>query len=144
MSADYLRELKAYFETNAMLRRMNTITHRTRKAVMCLSTRRQSAGYAAWFLLRWNVLSELQQHDFRYFIGHHVLRLPAPSLFCVDVRASARRPVVFYVHNLLQDLAVSFHRFPRVRPQDRLLEALAVLHDPQPPDWPFLNQAYDV
>ena len=44
MSADCLRELKAYFETNAMLRRMNTITHRTRKAVMCLSTRRQSAG----------------------------------------------------------------------------------------------------
>ena len=144
MSAEYLHELKAYFDKNAMLRRMNTISLRTRKAVMCLSTRRQATGYAAWFLLRWNVLSDAQQYDFRYFIGHHVLRLPTPSLFCVAVRASARRPVVFYIHNLLQDLADSFTCFTRFRPQDRLLEALAVLHDPQHTDWPFLNHAYDV
>jgi hypothetical protein len=65
-------------------------------------------------------------------------------MFCVAVRASSRRPVVFYVHNLLQDLADSFHCFTRYRPQDRLLEALAVLHDPEHADWSFLNQAYDV
>ena len=144
MSAEYLHELKLYFQHSAMLRRMNTISVRTTKAVMCLSTRRQATGYAAWFLLRWNALSENQQHDFRYFIGHHVLRLPTPSLFCVAVRASSRRPVVFYIHDLLQALAVDFHCFTRFRPQDRLLEALAVLHDPKDTDWPFLNQAYDV
>jgi hypothetical protein len=144
MSADYLRELKTYFEHNAMLRRMNTITHRTRKCVMCLSTRRQAAGYAAWFLLRWNVLSDHQQHDFRCFVVHHVLRLPTPSMFCVGVRHGARRPVVFYVHNLLQDLADICSCFTRYRAQDRLLEALDVLHDPQHTDWPFLNHAYDV
>ena len=90
------------------------------------------------------MLSDLQQHDFRCFIGHHVLRLPTPSLFCVDVRQTSRRPVVFYIHNILQDLADSFTCFTRFRSQDRLLEALAVLHDPENADWPFLNQAYDV
>ena len=144
MSSDYLHELKTYFQNNATLRRMNTISSRTRKCVMCLSSRRQSTGYAAWFLLRWNVLSETQQHDFRHFIGHHVLRLPAPDMFRVAVRHDAKRAVLFYLHDLLQDLALSFHCFTRVRPQDRLLEALAVLHDPGEHDWPFLNHAYDV
>ena len=144
MSSEFLLELKTYFQNNATLRRMNTIATRTRKCVMCLSSRRQAPGYAAWFLLRWNVLSESQQYDFRYFVGHHVLRLPTPSMFCVGVRLGAKRAVVFYIHDLLQDLANNFTCFTRYRAQDRLLEALDVLHDPQHTDWSFLNHAYDV
>jgi hypothetical protein len=144
MSSEYLLELKTYFQNNATFRRMNTIATRTRKCVMCLSSRRQAPGYVAWFLLRWNVLSESQQYDFRYFVGHHVLRLPTPSMFCVGVRHGAKLAVVFYIHDLLQDLVNNFTCFNRYRAQDRLLESLNVLHDPQHTDWLFLNHAYDV
>ena len=57
MSSAYLHELKTYFQSNATLRRMNTISSRTRKCVMCLSSRRQSTGYAAWCSLIFTYLS---------------------------------------------------------------------------------------
>jgi hypothetical protein len=51
--------------------------------------------------------------------------------------------VIFYIHSHLQKLADAwFHERPLAR--YRLEDALAQLHDSQPTDWPFTNQAYDV
>ena len=144
MSAAYLAELKTYFASEHTLRRMHTITNKTPKCVMCLPTLpapRLKQGYATWFTLRWGVLSKLQQDDFRYFIGDRVLRLKAPSMFCVSVRPDAPRVVLFYVRSLLQDLADA--TFERPRACDRLEDALNALHDPQPEHRAFIHHAYD-
>ena len=136
-----LAELKDYFRTNATLNRMNHPARGHTKCVMCLSNRRQSRGYEAWFLLRWNVLSEHDQYDFRVCMGRQ-LHLQDPSLFRVAVRRGAPRVVIFYIEPLLQTLANDwFH--PRPAHRFRLEDALDILHSPQPADNVFLNQAYN-
>ena len=99
------------------------------------------AGIHKRVVLRWGVLSKAQQDDFTYFIGDRVLRLKAPSLFCVSVRPDAPRVVLFYVRPLLQDLADA--TFERPRACDRLEDALNALHDPQAEHRAFVHHAYD-
>jgi hypothetical protein len=143
MSAAWLAELQTYFASNATLKRMDKVSNRYVKCAMCLSSRQNVRGSAQWFLLRWNNLSEAQQEAFRWHIGEKVLRLEAPSMFCVHVLEGAKQAVVFYIHSHLQKLADAwFHERPL--PRYRLEDALAHLHNAQPTDWPFTNQAYDV
>jgi hypothetical protein len=138
--AQSLADLKAYFKTNATLNTMNKTSRGSTKCVMCLSNRQQRRGYEAWFLLRWNVLSEHDQYDFRVFIGRQ-LTLHDPSLFRVGVRVGSPRVVVFYIEPLLQTLANDwFH--PRPAHRYRLEDALDILHNPQPADNLFRNLAY--
>ena len=141
--AQYLADLKAHFARNETLRRMDKVSNRYVKCAMCLSSRRNVPGSTAWFLLRWNNLSPLQQDAFLWFVGRDVLRLDAPGLFCVHVRPHSKQVVVFYIRHHLQRLADAW--FPaRPRPEDRLDDALQVLHNAGETDWPFTNQAYDL
>ena len=138
--AQSLADLKAYFKTNAVLNAMNKTARGNTKCVMCLSNRQQRRGYEAWFLLRWNILSEHDQYDFRVFVGRQ-LSLQDPSLFRVAVRQGSPRVVIFYIEPLLQTLANDwFH--PRPAHRYRLEDALDILHNPQPADNLFRNQAY--
>ena len=137
----YLAELKAYFKDNVTLNRMNKTERGNTKCVMCLSNRQQVRGYEAWFLLRWDVLNDTQQYDFRCFVGR-MLNLDPPSLFFVDVRRGSPRVVIFYIQPLLQTLAEKWF-YPRPAHRYRLEDALNVLHDPQPADNLLINQAYN-
>jgi hypothetical protein len=110
---------------------------------MCLSSRQNIPGSTQWFLLRYNNLSPVQQELFRWYIAEKVLRLEAPSMFCVHVLEQSKQVVVFYIRSHLQKLADQwFHHRPR--PEDRLEDALNVLHNAQQTDWPFTNQVYDL
>ncbi len=143
MLADWLAELKTYFESNATLKRMNKVTNNYVKCAMCLRSGPNMRGSTEWFLLRYNNLSDTQQEAFRWYIGEKVLLLPAPSMFCVDVLLGSKQVVIFYIHSELQKLADAwFHERPL--PQWRLEDALALLHNAQPTDWPFTNKAYDL
>ncbi len=142
-SAAWLAELQTYFTKNATLNRMNKVSNRYIKCAMCLSARQQTPGSTEWFLLRYNNLNPDQQEIFRWYIGEKVLRLPAPSMFCVDVLERSKQVVVFYIRSHMQHLADAWFS-TRPRPQDRLEDALNLLHNAQPTDWPFTNQAYDV
>jgi hypothetical protein len=143
MSAAWLAELQTYFASNATLKRMNTVTNKYVKCAMCLRSGPNMRGSTEWFLLRYNNLSDTQQEAFRWHIGEKVLRLEAPSMFCVHVLEGSKQAVVFYIHSHLQKLADAwFHERPL--PRYRLEDALAHLHNAQPTDWPFTNQAYDL
>jgi hypothetical protein len=64
-------------------------------------------------------------------------------MFCVHVLEHAKQVVVFYIRSHLQKLADAWFE-TRTRPQDRLEDGLTLLHNSQPTDWPFTNQAYDL
>jgi hypothetical protein len=142
MSAAWLAELQTYFASNATLKRMDKVSNRYIKCAMCLSTRQNVRGSTEWFLLRYNNLSETQQEAFRWHIGEKVLRLEAPSMFRVHVLEGSKQVVIFYIHSHLQKLADAW--FDRPLDRYRLEDALDVLHNSKPTDWPFTNQAYDV
>ena len=138
--AQYLAELKSYFKDNATFNRMNKTERGNTKCAMSLSNRHTRQGTEVWFLLRWNTLNATQQHDFRCFVGRK-LNLEPASLFCVDVRPKSARVVLFYIQPLLQKLADAwFH--PRPEHRYRLEDALDVLHDPKPADYPLTNLAW--
>jgi len=141
--AQYLADLQAHFANNATLNRMNKVSNRYIKCAMCLSSRQHTPGTAEWFLLRWNNLSEAQQEAFRWHIGEKVLRLPSPSMFCVDVLEGSRLVVIFYLRDHMQKLADAWFEH-RPRDKDRLEDALNLLHNAKHTDWPFTNKAYDV
>ena len=143
MSAAWLAELQTYFASNATLKRMDKVSNKYVKCAMCLSSRQNTRGSTEWFLLRYNNLSPAQQEAFRWHIGEKVLRLETPSMFCVHVLEHAKQVVVFYIRSHLQKLADAWFE-TRTRPQDRLEDALSLLHNSQPTDWPFTNQAYDL
>ena len=142
MSDAWLADLKNHFATSTTLLKMNKVSNKYVKCAMCLPKSNRTGG-TEWFMLRWNNLSPAQQEYFRYYIGEKVLHLKSPGMFCVDILEGAKQVVVFYIASELQKLAdVWFHERPL--PRYRLEDALATLHNAQPTDWPFTNQAYDV
>jgi hypothetical protein len=87
-----------------------------------------SEGTSAWFVIRWNRLTPVDQDRFRSYMSG-LLHLTDPLDFCVDVdeRPRATVAVVFYIHSALTELANVYFR-ANASP---LRRALQLLHDPE-------------
>jgi hypothetical protein len=139
-----LDDLQTYFASNATLKLMNKKSNKYIKCAMCLRSipEKNVSGSAEWFQLRYDNFNKAYQEDFRLYIGKNILKLEDPSEFCVDVLPHSKQVVIFYIRSHLQKLADFW--FPHELQKWSLQEAIAQLHNSNPTDWPFTNQAYDL
>ena len=136
-----LQELMSFFEAVSAARTELVamgVQIKTTKCVMHLQKKDE-----AFFLPRWNAMTDAEKLQFRKFIGSDLLRLTVPAQLVVDVREGTERVVVFYIHNLLEALVDGKHSgFYSGAAADRMRDAIDALHSPAFQHLRFLKVAY--
>jgi hypothetical protein len=150
LSLEARRSLEKYFaDNNGEIKRMNRVTHHSRKCVMALQSSDSSTGSETWFMDLWR---QLLLSDVSHFQAHVEQTLGFKKHdFAVDVRWGSECEVIFYLRSVLDELV---HRtFKSIEIAgfrvDSIQTAKDILHNPSTPtaqkaeSQVFILDAYD-